>query len=79
MVQQLFFVLTYFITLPVPGYPPMPPMPPPIPPGGIGGAFILVAEIMSSILRIMDAASFADLIICFLTERGSKMFAFDMS
>jgi hypothetical protein len=71
------FFLLHFYIIP-PGIPPIPPMPiPPIsppgmpPPGGIGGAFIFATEMTSSILSIIEAASLADLMICFLTASGS--------
>src|SRR5579875_2261731 len=51
--------------------PPIPPAPAPPPPGGVGGVFILLDAITSSILSIIEAASVADLIICSLTAEGS--------
>src|SRR5438093_7315962 len=61
---------------PIPGG--IPPMPP-IPPGGPDGPPDLLEAMTSSILRIMHAASVADLIICSLTTSGSTISSFDMS
>jgi hypothetical protein len=58
---------------------PMPPMPPGgIPPPG-GPPADLPDAITSSILRIIDATSVADLIICSFTDSGSTISSFDIS
>ena len=55
----------------------------PMPPGGIpppgGPPPDLLEAITSSILRIMDATSVADLIICSLTLSGSTISSLDIS
>ena len=54
-----------------------------MPPGGIppppGGPPDLLDAITSSILKIMDATSVADLIICSFTLSGSTISSFDIS